>query len=234
MKKILYLMVCVLSVLSFSSCGDDSSEGLTRITYFPSLVLQGGSTVYVDKGSTWKEPGFTSTMNGEDVSSQVTISGTVDTSKSGIYYLTYTSMTNEDGFNSTATREVIVTDPNDPIEGIWTTNSSTSYRSYNGSSRAFAGDFQILILNNGDGSYYVSDLFAGWYDQGSGYGPNYACVGTITIAPNGTISLVSSSVAGWGDSLVGFTDGSYDAANNTIHYDAEYASGMHFIVDLSK
>lgn len=227
-------MVCVLSVLSLSSCGDDSSEGLTRITYFPSLTLKGGSTVYVDKGSTWEDPGFTSEMNGEDVSDKVTISGSVDTSKSGIYNLTYTSMTNDDGFNSTATREVIVTDPNDPVEGLWTVNSSTSYRSYNGSDRAFASDFQILILNNGDGSYYVSDLFGGWYDQGSGYGASYACVGNVTIAANGTISLVNSSVAGWGDSLVGLTDGVYDAANSTIHFNAEYVSGMHFIVDLKK
>lgn len=225
-------MVCVLSMLALASC-DESSEGLTRITYFPSIELDGGSTVYVDKNSTWVDPGYTSLMNGEDVSSRVTISGTVDTSKSGIYHLTYTSMTNEDGFSSSATREVIVLDPNDPIEGFWTTNGSTSYRDYGGNTVYFVGNYKILIINNGDGTYYVSDLLGGWYEQRAGYGSNYACVGNIAIANDGTVTLVDSSVAGWGDSLSGLANGIYNAANNTISYNAEYV-GMHFIVNLSR
>lgn len=231
-RKLVYFIVALLAIVSLAGCGSDDSEGVTRITYYPTITLEGASTLYVDKGSTWEEPGYSSTLNGEDVTSKVTVTGTVDTSKSGIYTLTYTTMTNSDGYNASATRKVIVLDKSDPIEGVWKA-SAASYRTYDGATATLGSDYEILILNHGDGTYYVSDLFGGWYDQRAGYGSSYACTGYVTIA-NGEVNLVSSSVAGWGDSLVGLTDGTYDASTNTISYDAEYVSSMHFYITLTK
>lgn len=231
-RKLVYFIVALLAMISFASCSSDDSEGLTRITYYPTITLNGSSTISIDKGSTWVDPGYTSTLNGTDETSKVTISGSVNTSKSGVYTLIYTTMANSDGYNATATRTVIVLNKKDPIEGFWKA-SADSYRTYNGATATLGSDYEILIINNGDGTYYISDLFGGWYDKRAGYGSNYACIGNVTIA-DGTVKLVNSSVAGFGDSLVGLTDGTYDAATNTIKYNAEYVSSMHFFMTLTK
>jgi hypothetical protein len=233
MKNIARLLVALMAVFTFSNCGDEDTEGLTRITTYPTIELEGSSTVIVDKGSTYEEPGYVSTYGGEDVSDQVTVSGTVDTNTSGIYTLTYTTMTNDDGFNASTTRTVLVYDVDSAIDGYWTA-LSTSYREYNGATRTLGSDYDVFIYQQADGTYYISDFFGGWYDQRAGYGSNYACVGSFRINSDNSITLVSSSVAGWGDSLTSLTDGVYDPTNNTITYKAEYVSGMIFNITLQK
>ena len=163
-------------------------------------------------------------MNGEDVSGQVTVSGSVNTNKSGIYTLTYTTVKNEDGFDASASRTVVVLDPNSDIEGFYLTQPS-SYRSYNGNEVAYGSSYEILVIDNGDGTLDVDDLFGGWYAQRAGYGANYMMGGTIALAADGSLSLVSSLVPGWGDSLES-VEGTYSSGVFTLV--AEYVSGMKF------
>lgn len=227
-KNIFYIMLLLLtSAVTFSSCDDDSSAGVTKITYYPVLTLNGDATMYVDKGAAFTDPGCAGEMNGEDISSQIKVSGSVDTSKSGIYTLTY-SATNADGFSASASRTVVVTDPTDAHEGVFTTTSVTC----NGSNK-YDGHYEIIILGNGDGTYSVTDLLGGWYAQGRAYGDNYAMKGVVTIADDGTMTLKSSHIAGWGDSLVDFS-GKYDAATGTYTWDSEYVQSMKFHIVLGK
>lgn len=229
MKRILaYLLVPVL-VLTLWSC-DKSTEGVTRITYYAELTLQGESTLYVDKGSPFVDPGYTATMNGEDVTSQVKVSSNVDTSTSGVYTITY-SIANADGFSSTAQRTVIVTDPNDPIEGYWDTDPD-SYRDYNGQT-FYGASYPVLILNNGDGTYSVEDMLGGWYNYRAGYGSDYAMSGVISIN-GGVVTLVSSYIPGWGDGLDYLQDGTYDASTNTLSWKVGYGGTLDFYVTMNK
>ena len=232
-KNIFYIMLLLLtSAATFTSCDDDSSAGVTRITYYPVLTLQGDATMLVDKGSAFTDPGCAAEMNGEDVSSQVVVSGTVNTAKSGVYTLTYSAV-NADGFSASTTRTVIVTDPNDAREGVFTSYGANSTREYNGALTPFGANFEVVITNNDDGTYHVSDLLGGWYSQRAGYGNNYNMVGDVTIAEDGTMTLLNSLIAGWGDSLVDFS-GKFDAATSTYTWDAEYVSSMKFHVVLGK
>ena len=89
------------------------------------------------------------------------------------------------------------------IDGIYEVQP-TSYRTYNGntvsySSLEYNDIFTIKITDNLDGTYHVDDLFGGYYCQGKGYGPSYSMRGNIIIAEDGTVSLIDSSVLGWGD-----------------------------------
>ena len=214
----------MLALVSFAltSCGDKDSEGLSRFTYYPVLELQGETSLVVAKGSTFQDPGYTATLNGEDVSSQVTVNSNVNTAKSGVYTVVY-SIKNDDGITANAKRKVIVLDLNSSIEGFYLTKAD-SYRSYNGNNVAYGRAFEILVIDNGDGTLDVDDLFGGWYCQRAGYGTNYCCVGTIAL--NGSdVSLVSSNVPGWGDELVDLT-GTY--ADGIFQIEAEYVSGMKF------
>ena len=224
-KNILYTMLFALVALMVTSCGDKKSEGLSRFTYYPTIELEGGDYVVWDKGTAWVEPGFASTLNGEDVSSEVTISGNVDVNTSGIYNLVYTTKKNDDGFDASASRTVVVLDPNSAVEGFYLTQPD-SYRTYNGNEVAFGNAFEILIIDNGDGTLYVDDLFGGWYCQRAGYGTKYAMGGTISLAADGTVGLISSLVPGWGDGLDDLT-GSY--ADGVFTVDAVYNKNtMHF------
>lgn len=224
-KNILYTMLFAVVALLVTSCGDKESEGKSRFTFYPTIELEGDTYLVWDKGTPFVDPGYTSTMNGEDVTGQVTVSGSVDTNKSGIYTLTYTTMKNEDGFDASASRTVVVLDPNSDIEGFYLTQP-TSYRSYNGNDVAYGRSYEILVIDNGDGTLDVDDLFGGWYAQRAGYGANYMMGGTIALAADGSLSLVSSLVPGWGDSLDDLT-GTY--ANGVFTVDATYVETMHFL-----
>lgn len=218
-------MLFAVVALLVTSCGDKTSEGMSRFTYYPTIELEGDTYLVWDKGTPFVDPGYVSTMNGEDVTSEVMVSGTPDVNKSGIYTMTYTTKKNEDGFDASASRTVVVLDPNSAVEGFYLTQPD-SYRTYNGNEVAFGNAFEILVIDNGDGTLYVDDLFGGWYCQRAGYGTKYAMGGTISLAADGTVGLISSLVPGWGDGLDDLT-GSY--ADGVFTVDAVYNGfTMHF------
>ena len=218
-------MLFAVVALLVTSCGDKETEGKSRFTYYPTIELEGDTYLVWDKGTPFVDPGYVSTMNGEDVTAEVIISGTPDVNKSGIYTMTYTTKKNDDGFDASASRTVVVLDPNSAVEGFYLTQPD-SYRTYNGNEVAFGNAFEILIIDNGDGTLYVDDLFGGWYCQRAGYGTKYAMGGTISLAADGTVGLISSLVPGWGDGLDDLT-GSY--ADGVFTVDAVYNGfTMHF------
>lgn len=218
-------MLFAVVALLVTSCGDKETEGKSRFTYYPTIELEGDTYLVWDKGTPFVDPGYVSTMNGEDVTAEVMISGTPDVNKSGIYTMTYTTKKNDDGFDASASRTVVVLDPNSAVEGFYLTQPD-SYRTYNGNEVAFGNAFEILVIDNGDGTLYVDDLFGGWYCQRAGYGTKYAMGGTISLAADGTVGLISSLVPGWGDGLDDLT-GSY--ADGVFTVDAVYNGfTMHF------
>jgi hypothetical protein len=140
------------------------------------------------------------------------------------------SVVNTDGFASSATRYVLVTDPNEPATGFYTVNND-SYRDYKGT--VYFGGYEILIYGDGHGNYSVSDLLGGWYEFRAGYGSSYALTGNVTITADGTVSLVSSFLEGWGDGADEMTEGKFDAATKTIQWDVVYA-GMPFHISATQ
>jgi hypothetical protein len=219
-KNILFTLLFALTALVTTSCSKDS-EGLSRITYYPIITLNGDANMTWEKGEAFVDPGFYSEMNGEDVTSQVSVSGTVDVNKSGVYKLTYSIM-NEDGINATETRTVVVLDSSNNIEGYYL-NQATSDR--NGT--PYGKDFEVLVIDNGDGTISVDDILGGWYCQRAGYGTNYAMTADIAVAADGTLTLINSYVPGWADGLDSF-EGTYDAANQIIKFVCVYAGSLKF------
>ena len=72
----------------------------------PTITLSGASSLTIQVGTTYADPGYTCTDE-TDTAPTVTTSGTVDTSSPGTYTLTYTCTDSSDN-SSTATREVTV------------------------------------------------------------------------------------------------------------------------------
>lgn len=220
-KNILFSMLFALCALVLTSC-DKKSEGLSRVTYYPSITLNGDTYMVWEKGEAYVDPGYYSELNGEDVTSQVTVSGNVDVNKSGIYTLTYTTVKNEDGFDASASRTVVVLDSSSNIEGFYL-NQATSNR--NGT--AYGKNYEVLVIDNGDGTVTVDDILGGWYCQRAGYGTKYAMTADIAVAADGTMTLISSYVPGWGDGLDSL-EGTFDAASSTFNFVCVYAGSLTF------
>ena len=62
-KNFLYSMILMLATIFVTSCKDDSTEGLTRITYYPSITLLDGNVTVVNVGETYAEPGININVN---------------------------------------------------------------------------------------------------------------------------------------------------------------------------
>ena len=230
-RKIFYLMILALTVVAFSSCSKDEYND-TRITYYPTLTMSGDNVMSWAKGSQFKDPGYKCILNGEDVNGQVTIKSNVDVTKSGLYNIVY-SFTNADGFSSSLTRTVFVADASDAVEGLYKVDPS-SYRMASGKQTlysSFGKDMYIEILKNGS-NYSVTDFIGGYYDQGKGYGTDYALAGHMTVANNGTLSIVDSNLPGFGGSATSFT-GNFDSATSKLTWSVVW-SGYNFNLILNK
>jgi hypothetical protein len=214
-------MLFALVALVMTSC-DKKSEGLSRITYYPSIELKGGNYVVWEKGVPFSEPGYVSDLNGQDVTDKVTVSGSLDVNTSGIYNLTYTTVKNEDGFDASASRTVVVLDPNSPVEGFYI-NQATSNR--NGT--AYGIILEVIVIDNGDGTFSVDDILGGWYCQRAGYGTKYAMEAILAIGEDGTLELVDSYVPGWEDGLDSL-EGEFDADNGVFNFVCVYAGSLTF------
>ena len=227
--KINKYFLIFLSVIFLMSCEKDT-EGLSSVTYYCDLELKGNSVELVALNGTYTEPGWDATEKGVDVSANVTVAGTVNASVAGLYTLTY-SVKNVDGFAKSLTRRIIVADatPSALESGVYTVSSSS-----NRNGVAYGRDFPILIFQASPAEFFISDFLGGWYEQRAGYGSNYAMTGRFTLAGDNTLSLVSSSIIGWGDGLDGISNGVYNPATKTISWTATYVGTLNFNVTATK
>ena len=94
-----------------SSATESKQEEKTKPTQDssrPKIELAGGSTITLNVGESYSEPGFTATDDQDgDITSKVKVSGTVNTSKAGTYTITY-SVSDSAGNKGTAKRTVKV------------------------------------------------------------------------------------------------------------------------------
>ncbi|MCR4825086.1 MAG: DUF5011 domain-containing protein [Bacteroidales bacterium] len=213
MKKSLYFIACAAALLALGSCQELTTEGLTRTTYYPVLSLEGDNPYVVNLGQSYTEPGYTATLNGEDVSSSVTISSNVDTSAPGIYSVVYSAV-NEDGFSASVSRDVYVLNPGG-IDNVYLSTCKMGSRSYR--------NLPIVIKKAGSGTYEIEDLCGGFYCYGRypGYEPTYDFhAEAVFSVDGGAMKLVS-----WGDwyfrtsfNYDNFT-GTYDSTTGQFDYD---------------
>lgn len=226
MKKIfLYGLLFFTASLGLTSCSKDQHTD-TRVTNYIILTINGDEVVYVNAGDTYVDAGCKAEAAGQDVSDKIVTTNPVDTKVIGPYTVTYMA-TNEDGFSSSANRYVYV---GEPLVG---TVSPGSYRQNSAGTITKWSGYDIDMLTDGNGKYWVEDLLGGYYEQRAGYGSAYSMKGFLQVNADNTVDLVGGGdVAGWGDHYDDFKDGKYDPATKTISYDVVYA-GMDFNVILT-
>ena len=95
---VLFLIMGI--VIGFYLYNINNKEGFSKIE------LNGNGIVNLKVGDTYNEEGFTMVIDDYDYADMVLVNGSVDTSKEGVYVITYTL--NEDGHNIILTRVVNV------------------------------------------------------------------------------------------------------------------------------
>jgi len=221
MKKIFNILMMTLLAAFISGCKKElTSEGVSRLTEYVTFKLTNGTTVISPKGTAFVDPGFKAMEGTTDVTTKVTLSGSVNSNTTGLYVLTYTAK-NSDGYSSSISRTVIVYDPAAPA-----TNIAGSYLSNTARvapARSFTG-LSVTITKLAPGFFYVSDLLGGFYDQGSNYryGPAYALTAYLQLNADNTLTYVSSRNAAWGDSANSFTNGVYNPVTHVITWSVNY------------
>lgn len=233
MKKIHYIFVAALLFITYSCAKDLTSEGVSKTTSYVTYDLTGGATVSIARGGAFVDPGFKGTEGEKDVTSTIKVTGSVDGTKVGMYNLVYSAV-NSDGFSSSVSRTVIIYDPAAPATDL--TGDYLSGVRRVSPARTFT-NLQVSIKKLAPGFFYISDFLGGFYDQGSNYkyGSAYAMTGYMQLNADNTITLISSHVSAWGDSLNKLTNGIYDPATKGLSWDAFYtASNYDFKVTLEK
>ena len=226
MKKIyLYGLMLFTVSLGLTSCSKDEHTD-TKVTNYIVLTINGDQVVYVNAGATYEDAGCKAEAAGQDVSDKVVTTNPVDTKVIGPYTVTYKA-TNEDGFSSSATRYVYV---GQPLAG---TVSPGSFRQTKAGAIVNWSGFDIDMLTDGNGLYWVEDLLGGYYEQRAGYGAAYSMKGFLQVNADNTVDLIGGGhVEGWNDDYSDFKDGKYDPATKTISYTVVYAK-MDFNVILT-
>lgn len=152
-----------------SACEKEKvTEGVSRVTFFVDLELQGESEVFLKQNESFVDPGAEASENGTPV--EVNKSGTVDPSTPDFYNLIY-SAKNSDGFSSQVNRTVVVYEPNE-ITGVFD------------GTRVGRNGGLVLIKSAGENSFIISDLLGGHYEYGRGFGRDFAAPAVITIDGN--------------------------------------------------
>ena len=222
-------MLLALGVFTLSSCGDEESAGLSRVTTYAVLTMNGDDFVKLNVGSSFNDPGCVATMGSEDVSDKIIVSSDVDTSRPGFYNVNYI-VYNEDGFPASASRTVMVVDPNNFASAYLGESQFGARHYYNA---------PINITKRADGTYLIDDLGGGFYCYGRypGYEPTYDfhLEAVLQLNADNTIDVLAQGSWYWGkgaDENFAITSANYDPETGTVRFEMDF--GAPYYVTLTK
>ena len=222
-KNYLYVAMFTLVALFATSCEKVTTEGLTRITYYPTITVLGDAETVVNVGETYTDAGCSAMLNGEDVTEQVVVSSDVDTDAMGIYTVKY-SVTNEDGFSSSASRTVYVVNSGNFNNLYWGESQFGSRHYYNA---------PICISDNGDGTYQIDDILGGFYFNGRypGYEPTYDfhAEADVTLEADNTITLLGVGSWYFESEPLAIVTGTFDSTTGTVSLELDFAGDPFYV-----
>ncbi|MDO6803700.1 DUF5011 domain-containing protein [Wenyingzhuangia sp. 1_MG-2023] len=229
-------------MLFLSSCEQDlDTEGVSRITNYPTMELIGESNVFLEVGETYTDEGVIAKEGEDEIDVLVKYNSgeyygesTLNTDVPDKYAITYIAE-NADGIKLESNlRNVWVFNTGDlvnSIEGLYVSNVKRG-------TADFSGDLKyVLISKTGDNTYEITHAIGGHYSIGLGYGSDYAARGAIITAndiSSNDFSISQAVFPLWGN-VVDITDFTVDASAKTISFvgNGDFANSM-FTVNLTQ
>lgn len=233
MKNIYYLTV-FFSLFLFAC--DKETENLSRTNVYVAFEIKGDNPAIVQVGETYIDAGAVATEQGRDVTSSMRIKSNVDYESMGMYKIEY-SHTNAEGLISMAVRDVIVCNPSvtTDLSGRYTGQEGTRRVTAAGAIVEYPG-YHSTITYLAPGFFQVNDFLGGYYAERTYPQYGYAVMGLsgyFALNEDNTISLISSYIDAWGDSMSKLENAKYDPDTEEISWVANYAN-MDFHVILKK
>ena len=239
------IVLFIMSSFFMMSCEDDlESEGVSRVTYYPTFNMQGSPEVFLSSGATFADPGVTATEDGKSLEVSTSVVGRYfgysgvsvpDPVPADVYLVNY-SAKNSDGFDGTTGRMLYVAKSGDLVSSIEGVYTSTVVRN-EVSAAPYTEMKYIVIKDNGDGTYNISDGIGGYYDFGRGYGDAYAAKG-VKVTANDIAANDFTYPAAFPVGLFGGTAEmsgmTVDPTNKTITFSTEWSFGFTFVVTLKQ
>lgn len=232
MNYIKYSAYIILTLALFTSCEDDTTKGVSRVTTFAEFTVAGEDAYVLPYGSDFVDPGATAEESGEpiDVSTRYTgtyfngTSSTLNTEEPDIYTATYSAI-NKDGFPGSVTRSIVIAPPTgdfvNSLEGLYT---MTVVRAPGGgpADADYTDREYGFITKVGENQYTLTDAIGGYYDYGRAYGPGYAAPGAVIHFEDGVATVVShAEVGGFGGEAT-ISNVSVDAEAKTLTFKADW------------
>lgn len=217
-KIILTLLSALL--LTATACHKVETEGVTHVTNYAVVTINGDEAIALKKGDAFTDPGATAIMGGEDVTNQIVVTSTVDANQEGLYSVSY-AVTNKDGFQASVSRMVVVIDV--PTLNLATSDLSGEYSAdisrFNSSDSKTATQAAntVTLTKVGESIYHVSCLLGGWYGTVyPEYIPSSLAGGHIVVLDDGEVIVTDGSIAIFGDGIEAFAPCSYDFPSSTL------------------
>lgn len=145
LNKIYKFLLGLVFLAFLNSCSEEAPIE-SNITNYATFEVIGGQYTMVEAGTTYNDPGVIAKAGETEL--PVTISGSVDATEIGLYIINY-SATNLDGYSSSISRYVIVTDNPAYIES---TDLSGEYIQSTNAART------MTLTKISDGFYQANDF----------------------------------------------------------------------------
>lgn len=246
-NNILLLGVGALLCFGAVSCEEyENSATPSQITYLPLIEVAGEESVMLDCNATgFTDPGATASEGGSPIDVETTVNGlyfgstTID--QPDLYQITY-SATNQDGIPGAMSREVMWPACNGDlitsIEGMYQASVKRTASTGAVNSDYIDADFTpFWIVDLGDNTYGISDAIGGFYEDGYGYGPDYAATGLVVKAnsiPGNDFEVVASNGVGAFGGAIEISDFTVNPATKTITFTTTWDAGYVFEVELNQ
>jgi len=211
-------------VVFFASCANKDSADKTFITDYPKYDIQGDNPAIVAVGEPYEDAGVIATLDGQNVTSKITVNNSVDYETMGMYTVEY-SYVNKDGFRSSANRVVFVCNPSvtTDISGKYVTQEGTERVALaSGAETPYAG-YHATITYIAPGFFQIDDFFGGYYAERQYPDYGYGIMGMggyLALNEDNSIDMISSYISAWGNSLDELDNGQYDPSTGEITWDA--------------
>lgn len=208
MRKILRnITLLSLVVLGAISCSKEESKDLMNQASKPATIeVLGDNPMFLGTGANFVDPGV-NVADGK-------LDGTVmnfNNEVVGSYFVQYLA-SNDKGLVTTAKRSISVIKSETPLTGAFKSGT------YSGD-LAGLGPWDIESKEVATGVIYVSDMFAGYYEQGRSYGEGFRIPGMILHKGGDIYEMAEEPVSPWGNLLV--TGITIDFATNKMSWNLE-------------
>ena len=203
--------------------GNSASVTRTVVVYqdttAPIITLTGSSTIYLEAGVTFTDPGATAEDDEDgDITSSITTSGTADSSIAGTYTIVYSVMDSGDN-SASVTRTIVVPDTTAPVIAL----TGSTINLYVGATFTDPG---ATASDNEDGNLTSSIITSGSVDT-STVG-TYSITYSVSDAAGNSASVTRSVIIGVAP-LIYFENGTCKCPLATIG-DTEVINGVTYTV----